>query len=203
MEHLQTLEIPLSIDALCSIWRFVSRSLPLGLDMAVASFATQANLVGEGHCKMIAWVYDDSCEAACGSSYGSRARNPLMYITIPATASDLSQSALHLLVAVVARAPSGSEVNMTQQDLAVAVKASRSTVQRALLELQQVGLVEVIHRGPGSPVCLGASPSRQLGPAKAPAPPRRPMLSDVCRRWRLGCRRLRADSSNWLQHQRP
>ena len=90
-----------------------------------------------------------------------------MYITIPATASDLSQSALHLLVAVVACAPSGSEVNMTQQDLAVAVKASRSTVQRALLELQQVGLVEVIHRGPGSPIlCL---PWRESIPTARPS----------------------------------
>lgn len=85
-----------------------------------------------------------------------------MFLSIPKSASGLSPSALHLLVMIVARVPSGSEVNMTQQDLSVATKASRSTVQRALLELQEVGMVEIIHRGSKPPVLV--LPWRQSEP---------------------------------------
>ena len=98
-----------------------------------------------------------------------------MFIMLPATASDLSQSALYLLVAIVARVPSESEASISQQDLAVAIKASRSTIQRALLELQQVGLVEVIHRGAGLPILRlpwreSSTPTKPSKTAGSPAP---------------------------------
>lgn len=43
-------------------------------------------------------------------------------------------------------------MNIRQQDLTIITKSSRSTVQRALSELKQVGLLEVIHRGATAPI---------------------------------------------------
>lgn len=75
-----------------------------------------------------------------------------MLLSIPEVAADLSPPALVLLVALAAHPPRGAEVNIRQQDLTVITKSSRSTVQRALSELQQVGLLEIIHRGATAPI---------------------------------------------------
>lgn len=75
-----------------------------------------------------------------------------MLISIPEAATELSPPALVLLVVLAAHPPRAVEVNIRQQDLTVATKSSRSTVQRALSELQQAGLLEVVHRGATAPI---------------------------------------------------